>query len=502
MPDVQSYCGPSLLSRARLTQLGRAMCRPIALAVVATSSALQTGCAAQMALQQPLAKDVSVLNVGTGRDRVIAEFGQPVWTDSGEGRYVDLHVYTQGYPDHIKKVRAAWHTFGDLASFGLWELAGIPLERWLNGTDYAVEISYDSAGSVQSVTEMHEDRVQTLMRVLGMDKRAGDRPRIGPTSYDKKIALVVGIDNYPHTQPLKHARLDAKNIATALAGMGFEVHALYDEQATRSAILRFLGETLSERATANSLAVVYFAGHGHTDILESRNLSKDQRTRGYILPYDGDPQHAFATAISMGTLNELRYRIGAKHLYYIMDSCYSGLGLATRRQPDEEQNSYYDLLASSAGVTMMTAGRAGEQAFETPTDGGIFSKAFLAALSGRADEDGDFYVTAAEIARYVRQAVHEVSRGRQTPQYGSLDGGGEPMLPIAEPTIFAQAQKSPTDDWTPRGDVPRRDAERQDQEERHDVPRPTPSPYPLPSAIPPKRPLPNDGPPDTDNLRR
>lgn len=55
-----------------------------------------SGCAVAMASKGPTEKDVSVLNVGTERERVVAELGAPVLSDDKDGRKVDTFNFIQG----------------------------------------------------------------------------------------------------------------------------------------------------------------------------------------------------------------------------------------------------------------------------------------------------------------------------------------------------------------------------------------------------------------------
>lgn len=55
------------------------------------------GCSVVQATSGPKAKDLSVLNEGTHRDRVLAELGQPLVTENDDqGRKTDLFKFMQG----------------------------------------------------------------------------------------------------------------------------------------------------------------------------------------------------------------------------------------------------------------------------------------------------------------------------------------------------------------------------------------------------------------------
>jgi hypothetical protein len=101
-----------------------------------------TGCAATMAAHQPDFKDFSVLQPGTPRSRVVAELGQPIDTRPTDHGGVDVFAFTQGYSRANRTARALGHATGTIVTAGVWEIAGIPLEAWFDGTDVKMEVYY------------------------------------------------------------------------------------------------------------------------------------------------------------------------------------------------------------------------------------------------------------------------------------------------------------------------------------------------------------------------
>lgn len=251
---------------------------------------------------------------------------------------------------------------------------------------------------------------------------APQRPatRLYRPGYAQRIAAVIGVNDYEHWPSLRGARPDAEKMAERLRALGFDaVLELYDGAATRRAILSLLGRSLLERVGENDLVVIFFAGHGETETVEAG------RKRGYIVPADATRDDVFSTAISMQELRALSDRLPAKHVYYAMDSCYSGLGLTRGLgvvKPGE--SDYFGKITSLRAVQMVTAGGEGEEAIER--DGsGVFTRSLLDAIDGEADANGDGYVTATEIGAYVAPRVTNETGARQSPQAGRLEGEGE-----------------------------------------------------------------------------
>ncbi|MFT5444794.1 MAG: hypothetical protein ACI8W3_003853 [Myxococcota bacterium] len=247
-------------------------------------------------------------------------------------------------------------------------------------------------------------------------------PKTYKPGYTKRIAAVIGINDYNYWPPLTGAAPDARRVAEQLKKLGFEtVLELYDEDATRDGILRLLGSELQAQTSENDMVMIFFAGHGQTETLPGPSQEK----RGYIIPVDGDPQHVFSTGIPMRQLRELTNRLPAKHVYYAMDSCYSGLGFTRGIGLVKKSSSnYIDKVTSLRSVQMVTAGGEGEEVLERHGRG-IFTTSFIAALSGEADLNNDGYVTANEIGTFVTPRVTEASDAQQTPQSGRLEGEGE-----------------------------------------------------------------------------
>ena len=240
--------------------------------------------------------------------------------------------------------------------------------------------------------------------------------------YKRRIAAVIGVNDYTHWRPLTGARGDAEKVARQLKALGFdEVLELYDGEATRDAILDLLGSKLPRVVGEDDLVVIFFAGHGQTETVGGAR----ERKRGYIIPVDATVEGVFATAISMQKLRALTNRLPAKHVYYAMDSCYSGLGFTRSLGLVKlTEDDYINKVTSLRSVQMVTAGGEGEEAIEQSGEG-VFTRSFLDALRGKADANGDGYVTATEIGAYVAPRVTNETRARQSPQSGRLEGEGE-----------------------------------------------------------------------------
>ena len=114
------------------------------------------GCAAHMAMEQPEKKNLRVLEPGTSRAIVVAEFGPPHMTVEEYDGKLDQFQIKEGYTRQLKISRAVFHITADLFTYGLWEPFGILFEKWATGKDMTLQVHYD----------VHE-RVRTFELVSG-----------------------------------------------------------------------------------------------------------------------------------------------------------------------------------------------------------------------------------------------------------------------------------------------------------------------------------------------
>lgn len=248
------------------------------------------------------------------------------------------------------------------------------------------------------------------------------------TGYDRSFAIVIGIDDYAKWPKLHYAGNDAQAIADTLTGQfGFpssQVIVLKNQEATRNNILAAFHDRLAHgELRKNDRVFVFFAGHGATRRLASG------RELGYIIPVDSDPQVFASDAIAMTDIQNIAESLPAKHVLFVMDACYSGLGL-TR---GGGTNAYLRENARRVARQMLTAGGADQEVADSGPNGhSVFTWVLLQALSGKGDLNGDGLITGTELAAYVAPAVSSISP--QTPAFGSLPGsqGGEFVLQIPD----------------------------------------------------------------------
>ena len=229
--------------------------------------------------------------------------------------------------------------------------------------------------------------------------------------YNKSYALVVGNGNYTNGwDPLYGALRDVKEVAAALEKHGFKVTLKTDLNKTgfEDAFETFLRNGRDK----NSRLLFYYAGHGYTETLTTREKL------GYLVMVDSPPPLAGKIDgrknVDMEYLVTQAKRIDALHVLYMLDSCFSGSVLNARNipQPPAIQDSVKYPVRQ-----FITAGRANEPV----PDYSMFKVAFLDLLAGRAAEPiPDGYITGEELGLYLKNEVSKYNPA-QTPQYGKIN---------------------------------------------------------------------------------
>ncbi|MFC5399226.1 polysaccharide deacetylase family protein [Undibacterium jejuense] len=266
--------------------------------------------------------------------------------------------------------------------------------------------------------------------VAKSEKAAPEKVSVS-AGYSNSWAMVIGINDYAKWPKLQYAVQDAQGVRQILIEkLGFpadHVFSLQNGEATRNGILAAFHDRLANSSIQkNDRIFVFFAGHGAT-----RKLSSG-RDLGYIVPVDSDPNEFAADAIPMTEIQNISESLTSKHVLFVMDACYSGLGL-TRGGA----SNYLRDNAKRIGRQMLTAGGTDQMVADGGPNGhSVFTWTLMQGLSGKADLNGDGIITATELAAYVAPAVAAVSK--QTPAFGSLPGseGGDFVFELPVETEY------------------------------------------------------------------
>ncbi|SVD91828.1 uncharacterized protein METZ01_LOCUS444682, partial [marine metagenome] len=222
--------------------------------------------------------------------------------------------------------------------------------------------------------------------------------------YDNSYALIIGIDKYKN-KSLDYAVKDAESVANLLKDkFNFpqtNIKTLLNDEATFLNIRNSLSEIASS-AKENDRVLIYFAGHGITDILP------DGGEMGYLLPIDGEKNNLFATSIPMDDIKRISSMSKSKHMLFLIDACYGGLSAVGARGLDSRTTpNYIDKITQDKARQIITAGGRGEEVIEKSEWGhSAFTMNLIRALEdGKADFNDDGYITADELGLFLKEKV-------------------------------------------------------------------------------------------------
>ena len=167
-----------------------------------------------------------------------------------------------------------------------------------------------------------------------------------------------------------------------------------------------------------------------------------------MIPVDGDPARLFSTAISMTALRQISDRLVAKHILYIVDSCYSGYAIYNRSISED----LLEEMVKKPAIQILTAGRQQDEAQERAGHG-VFTDVLVRGLSGDAFTSDKAWLALEELGLWVKQRVFAESNKKQLPQYGNLSGEGQFVFRKAEPAVGALTVTPKAPDEPTRGAV-------------------------------------------------
>lgn len=295
---------------------------------------------------------------------------------------------------------------------------------------FVAQVSGQSSGPA---TLSEEDRLSVTdprgVKVIGKPPAQFVADQFG-----KSWAVVIGIDDYEKAPRLKYGVADAKAMTTALTQQGFQVTTLYNQQATKAAIERELGDKLVDRVGEQDHVVIFYAGHGET------KTAKGGKTMGYLLPVQGQQEALSETAISMGRIKELADALPSKQVLFLVDTCYGGIaGQQFRSTLPAMTVAYLRQITRERGRQLITAGGPDQRAMESPEWGhSVFTYYVLEGLKGLADLNADGIIPASELYSYLDSRVFSAAQMKghtQRPELWSLaaEKGEFVFIPAKKP---------------------------------------------------------------------
>lgn len=285
-------------------------------------------------------------------------------------------------------------------------------------------------------------------------KRTGTILDSEPSSHGDdgdRWAVIIGVEKHEDETiaNVKYAQRDAELMARTLQEVGFDkerISLLHDGQPSEFQpyldSFSKLHRVLTHREMkADDTVLVYVASHGV--VLDGE---------GYLVPRDGirgefGSATLKPTSFPFNLLRSLLNRCKARNKVLILDCCHAGSFDEDERFRISESggDNFYALLSCGQGQTSMGWDEVKQ---------GLFTYFVTEGLKGRADQNSDGLVDAAELHRYVsnevpRQAA-KVENHRQNP-YQVSGGQNFPLLAVVPSKFSAPGAGWDKRDWAKEG---------------------------------------------------
>ena len=251
---------------------------------------------------------------------------------------------------------------------------------------------------------------------------------ISNPSFDNKVALVIGIENYTEAPKANYANLDATyffDYARRAFGVQKQnINLLVNEEATVVKTDKAVSLWLKSKIKKNkSDLIIFFAGHG---------LASSDGKELYLLPQDGNPDRLERTALSRTDLFKEIISLNPKSVTMFLDTCYSGVSrdeqmlLASARPIRiiaNEQEGIPDnfTIFSASQLDQISSGL-------KEANHGIFSYYLMKGLEGNADTNQDNDITNGELLAYMDENISQKAAEQGRKQNPSLTGNPDKIL--------------------------------------------------------------------------
>ena len=172
---------------------------------------------------------------------------------------------------------------------------------------------------------------------LDLKNQANRYSRVLERSTNRKLALLVGVNQYPDNIPSLQGCLTDVEMQQELLihRYGFnpaDIMTVTDNseiKPTRSGILEAFEEHLIKQAKPGDVVVFHYSGHG-SQVIDSNPIPEFGELNGTMVAYDARSELANETGVGdiMGkTLFLLMYALPTDNVTVVLDSCHSGGGV-------------------------------------------------------------------------------------------------------------------------------------------------------------------------------
>lgn len=214
---------------------------------------------------------------------------------------------------------------------------------------------------------------------------------------EKRVALVIGNNDYQSVPRLEKAVNDAKAVSRELARIGFEV--IYLSNAGQKKMNQAVNE-FAQKISGGGVGVFFFAGHG----LQINN-------QNFLLPVDidmpKDPNDVDDQAISLVRIQDKLADAKAKFSLLVIDACRdnplpkkAGRSIGATRGLAQPASPNGQIVLFSAGANQQALDKLNDN---DPNPNGLFTREFLPMITTPG-------VSAADALKRVRTSVTSKAR--------------------------------------------------------------------------------------------
>lgn len=289
---------------------------------------------------------------------------------------------------------------------------------WKNHSPHGVGVMTFASGKKYGAEWSYGNPIRQITDNKIMEYDPGKN--IEKSQYNDQVeiyACIVGIASYTHMPSLKYTDDDAYQVYAFLkspeggALKDDNIKILIDDAATKNNVLYEM-KSISERADANDVILVYLSGHG---------------LQGSYIPSDFD---GYNNSIPYSEILSIIDKSSAKHKVCIADACHSGSMYASKSIRSQGLEAYYSNFNKlEGGTAFLTSSKSEEVSLEySGLRHGVFSHFLIEGLKGSADKNENEIVTLLELYNYIYNGVQQYTNYSQTP---TLTGSYNPNMPLS-----------------------------------------------------------------------
>ena len=203
-----------------------------------------------------------------------------------------------------------------------------------------------------------------------------------PVPIGTNYALLFAVDTYDHWPELRYPRVDAINIGRDLENIyGFQVELIHNP--TKADILRELHKYAQKEYAPEDQLLIFFAGHGDFDTVTNMGYLVSRDTKK---PEDDIVRLSY---FSHSYFRDIIDRMSCKHIFLVMDTCYSGTFDEQLALRGEGEDMFTSLSQADVAriLTYTTRWYLTSGANEQVPDDSLFARALLDALRSIGGRD-------------------------------------------------------------------------------------------------------------------